>query len=124
MIRIKHNKDNTIHGTYRSPDITLKLLLENKSVCGNALKHKIDTFLEGDDGTLVFSFDGRVPNVMLKLERETNSYQVSFTRKMEIKKENMDDIVSLLQKMASACDSGICEDTSVSSSINLLAESR
>ena len=120
MIRVKHNKNNTIHGTYSSPNVTLKLLLENKPALANSLKHKIETFLEGSEGTLVFSFDGHVPNVLLRLDREADSYRVSLTKKIEVKKENMDGIVSMLTDMALACDSGPDEDPTGSSTNNLM----
>ena len=120
MHQIRHNKNNTIHGTYRSPNVTLKLLLENRPALAASLKHKIETFLEGSEGTLVFSFDGLVPNVLLKLERDADSYRVSLTKKMEVKKENMDGLVSMLSDMALACDSRPDEDPVPTSSNDLM----
>jgi hypothetical protein len=120
MHQIKHNKNNTIHGTYRSPNVTLKVLLENRPALAASLKHKIETFLEGSEGTLVFSFDDRVPNVLLKLERDADSYRVSLTKKMEVKKENMDGLVSMLSDMALACDSRPDDDPVPTSSNDLM----
>ena len=100
--------------------MTLKVLLENRPALAASLKHKIETFLEGSEGTLVFSFDDRVPNVLLKLERDTDSYRVSLTKKMEVKKENMDGLVSMLSDMALACDSRPDEDPVPTSSNDLM----
>jgi hypothetical protein len=119
MIQVKQNKNNTIHGTYRSPELTLKLLIENKPAIGNSLKHKIDAFLEGDNGVLVCPLNAKIPHAILKLDREKDSYQVTLIKKMEIQKENMSDIVSLLEKMASACDEVPSEDP-IGSFTNLL----
>jgi hypothetical protein len=123
MIRIKQNKDTSIHGTYRSGEVHLKLLLENNPELARTLQQKLETFVEGDEGTLVFSFNSRIPQGILKLERDRDSYQVSFTKKMEITKEHMDEIVSMLSQMSSACDKPTEDQPRVASSTNLLNES-
>jgi hypothetical protein len=105
MIRVHVNKDTSVHGTYKSKDVTLKLLMANKKSLGTLLCDKIDTFHEGDDGVFVFSFDnGDSPHTTLRLDKDINGEcQVSLTKKINISKEHLLQIESMLYQMANSC---------------------
>ena len=105
MIHVHVNKDTSIHGTYKSKDVTLKLLMSNKKSLGTLMGEKLDTFHEGDDGVFVFSFDtGKSPNITLRLDKDpSGECQVTLTKKMNISKEHLLEIESMLHQMANSC---------------------
>lgn len=121
MIRVKKNKDKSIHGTYKSKDMTLKLLLENKKTLAETLKHKIEIFRETDDAILTQSFN-YIRDYNIRLEKDCNNYTVSLTKTLKIDREHMDNIEKMLLEMIQTID-----DNSVAmesnSSTNLLLNS-
>lgn len=117
MIRVKENSDKTIHGTYKSKEMTLKLLLENKKSLAESLKHKIEIFQETDDAILNQSFN----NYSIRLEKDSGDYTISLTKKLNIKKENMDSIEKMLLDMAELVKDNTTPIDS-SSSTNLLLD--
>ena len=117
MIRVKENSDKTIHGTYKSKEMTLKLLLENKKSLAESLKHKIEIFQETDDAVLNQSFT----NYSIRLEKDSGDYTISLTKKLNIKKENMDSIEKMILDMAELVKDNITLVDS-SSSTNLLLD--
>jgi hypothetical protein len=117
MIRVKENSDKTIHGTYKSKEMTLKLLLENKKSLAESLKHKIEIFQETDDAVLNQSFT----NYSIRLEKDSGDYTISLTKKLNIKKENMDSVEKMILDMAELVkDNTTLVDSS--SSTNLLLD--
>jgi replicative superfamily II helicase len=117
MIRVKENSDKSIHGTYKSKEMTLKLLLENKKSLAESLKHKIEIFQETDDAVLNQSFT----NYSIRLEKDSGDYTISLTKKLNIKKENMDSIEKMILDMAELVkDNTTLVDSS--SSTNLLLD--
>jgi len=117
MIRVKENSDKTIHGTYKSKEMTLKLLLENKKSLAESLKHKIEIFQETDDAILNQSFT----NYSIRLEKDSGDYTISLTKKLNIKKENMDSVEKMILDMAELVkDNTTLVDSS--SSTNLLLD--
>ena len=117
MIRVKENSDKTIHGTYKSKEMTLKLLLENKKLLAECLKHKIEIFQETDDAVLNQSFT----NYSIRLEKDSGDYSISLTKKLNIKKENMDSVEKMILDMAELVkDNTTLVDSS--SSTNLLLD--
>jgi len=117
MIRVKENSDKTIHGTYKSKEMTLKLLLENKKSLAESLKHKIEIFQETDDAVLNQSFT----NYSIRLEKDSGDYSISLTKKLNIKKENMDSVEKMILDMAELVkDNTTLVDSS--SSTNLLLD--
>jgi len=117
MIRVKENSDKTIHGTYKSKEMTLKLLLENKKSLAESLKHKIEIFQETDDAVLNQSFT----NYSIRLEKDSGDYTISLTKKLNIKKENMDSVEKMILDMAELIkDNTTLVDSS--SSTNLLLD--
>jgi 23S rRNA-/tRNA-specific pseudouridylate synthase len=122
MIRIHINSDASVHGTYKSKDVTLKLLMENKTSLGALLNERIDAFQEGDEGAFVFSFDHRQPHTVLRLDKDASGEcVVSLTKKMRIPKENMRQIESMLHQMADACTVEHYPPSSTPSSTQLIA---
>jgi hypothetical protein len=122
MIRVHVNSDTSIHGTYKSKDVTLKLLMSNKKSLGTLLSGKLDAFHEGDDGVFVFSFDtGKSPDITLRLDKDTSGEcQVTLTKKMNISKEHLLEIESMLHQMANSCTIEESAPTGTLSSANLL----
>jgi K+/H+ antiporter YhaU regulatory subunit KhtT len=121
MIRVHVNKDTSVHGTYKSKDITLKLLMQNKTSLGALLNERIDAFQEGDEGSFVFSFDHREPCTTLRLDKDaTGECVVSLTKKMSVTKEHMSQIESMIHQMADACTLEHCAPPSPASSTQLL----
>jgi len=120
MLKVHKNKDKSIHGTYKSNDITLKLLLENRKVLGEQLKNKVELFQAEDDNTLQFSFDGKRSH-HLKLEKSNDEYKISLTKHLVVKKDSMIQVEKLLLEMAEQCteDDNVVMTNSTSSS-NLL----
>jgi DNA-binding ferritin-like protein len=117
MIRVKENSDKTIHGTYKSKEMTLKLLLENKKSLAESLKHKVEIFQETDDAVLNQSFT----NYSIRLEKDSGNYTISLTKKLNIKKENMDSVEKMILDMAELVkDNTTLLDSS--SSTNLLLD--
>lgn len=117
MIRIKENSDKTIHGTYKSKGVTLKLLLENKKSLAESLKHKIEIFQETDDAILNQSFG----KYSIRLEKDSGDYSISLTKTLNVKKEHMDSVEKMILDMAELVkDNTTPVDTS--SSTNLLLD--
>ena len=117
MIRVKENSDKSIHGTYKSKEMTLKLLLENKKSLAESLKHKIEIFQETGDAVLNQSFT----NYSIRLEKDSGDYTISLTKKLNIKKENMDSVEKMILDMAELVkDNTTLVDSS--SSTNLLLD--
>ena len=96
MIRIKENSDKTIHGTYKSKEMTLKLLLENKKSLAESLKHKIEIFQETDDAILNQSFG----KYSIRLEKDSGNYSITLTKTLNVKKEHMDSVEKMILDMA------------------------
>ena len=120
MLKVHKNKDKSIHGTYKSKDITLKLLLENRKVLGEQLKKKVELFQAEDDNILQFSFDCKTPH-HLKLEKSDDEYKISLTKYLVVKKDSMTEVEKLLLTMAEQCteDDNVVL-TNATSSSNLL----
>ena len=117
MIRIKENSDKTIHGTYKSKEITLKLLLENKKSLAESLKHKIEIFQETDDAILNQSFG----KYSIRLEKDSGNYSITLTKTLNVKKEHMDSVEKMILDMAELVkDNTTFVDSS--SSTNLLLD--
>jgi hypothetical protein len=117
MIRVKENSDKTIHGTYKSKGMTLKLLLENKKSLAESLKHKIEIFQETDDAILNQSFT----NYSIRLEKDSGDYTISLTKTLNVKKEDMDSVEKMILDMAELIkDNTTLVDSS--SSTNLLLD--
>ena len=117
MIRIKENSDRTIHGTYKSKEVTLKLLLENKKSLAESLKHKIEIFQETDDAILNQSFG----KYSIRLEKDSGNYSITLTKKLVVKKEHMDSVEKMILDMAELVkDNTTLVDSS--SSTNLLLD--
>ena len=120
MIRTHVNKDTSIHGTYKSKEVTLKLLMANNTSLGERLKQMVDVFREGEEGTLVFSFDNHEPQTFLRLDKDGDECQVSLTKKMTISKEHLTNIESMLEHMANECTLGGDVQPHATSSTDLL----
>ena len=117
MIRIKENSDKTIHGTYKSKEVTLKLLLENKKSLAESLKHKIEIFQETDDAILNQSFG----KYSIRLEKDSGNYSITLTKTLNVKKEHMDSVEKMILDMAELVkDNTTLVDSS--SSTNLLLD--
>ena len=117
MIRIKENSDRTIHGTYKSKEVTLKLLLENKKSLAESLKHKIEIFQETDDAILNQSFG----KYSIRLEKDSGNYSITLTKTLNVKKEHMDSVEKMILDMAELVkDNTTLVDSS--SSTNLLLD--
>lgn len=117
MIRIKENSDKTIHGTYKSKGMTFKLLLENKKSLAESLKHKIEIFQETDDAILNQSF----AKYSIRLEKDSGNYSITLTKKLDVKKEDMDSVEKMILDMAELVkDNTMPVDSS--SSTNLLLD--
>lgn len=117
MIRIKENSDKTIHGTYKSKEMTLKLLLENKKSLAESLKHKIEIFQETDDAILNQSFG----KYSIRLEKDSGNYSITLTKTLNVKKEHMDSVEKMILDMAELVkDNTTLVDSS--SSTNLLLD--
>jgi hypothetical protein len=98
MISTKINKDKSVHGVYKSKDITLKILIENKKTLANIIKKKLEIFRETDDATFTQTFNFK-HNYSLKLDKDSGKYSVSLTKNLDIQKENMDDIEKMILEM-------------------------
>lgn len=117
MIRVKENSDKTIHGTYKSKEMTFKLLLENKKSLAESLKHKIEIFQETDDAILNQSFS----KYSIRLEKDSGNYTISLTKTLNVKKEDMDSVEKMILDMAELVkDNTTLVDSS--SSTNLLLD--
>jgi len=121
MIHVQENSNKTIHGTYKSKEMTLKVLLPNKRLVADSLKRKVEIFQETDDAVLTTVFNNK-DECTLKLEKDSGTYAISFTKKIIIKKENMDMIEKMLLDMSNAV-SDTTELLNSSSSTNLLLDS-
>jgi hypothetical protein len=122
MLKVHTNKSGTVHGSYKCPELSLSLLTDGKQTTGDILKSKVEAFREGEDGVLVFSSDCK-RSYTVRLDRDKDSYKVSFTKTLNIKKENMDQIESLMLAIADACTANDTTEIgliSASSSTNLL----
>ena len=93
--------------------------MENK--LGAMLNERIDAFQEGDEGSFVFSVDTHNPRIVLRLEKDASGEcVVSLTKKMDITKEHMLQIESMLHQMADACTAEHYVPSSTSSSAQLI----
>jgi hypothetical protein len=122
MITIKKNKDKTLHGTYKTKEMTLKLLLDNKKTTAENLKHKIEIFRETDDAVLTHPFKCK-GDYNLRIEKDSGTYTISLTHTVNIKKENMDNIEKMLLEMIELVDDNTIPLLESSSHSNLLSNS-
>ena len=122
MIHVQVNTDTSVHGTYKSKEVTLKLLMSNKKSLGTLLSEKIETFQEGDDGVFIFSFDtGKSPHTTLRLDKDPDGEcHITLTKKMSVSKDHLLQIETMLQEMASLCTIEQSVPTGTLSSANLL----
>lgn len=121
MIRVHANKDTSIHGTYKSKEVTLKLLMENKTSLGEQLNQKVDIFHEGEEGTFVCSFNNCIYQTVLRLDKDGgDTCEISLTKKMTISKDHLPHIESMLKQMGDACTIETQTHPAATSSTDLL----
>jgi hypothetical protein len=119
MIRVRENKNNTIHGTYKSKDVTLKVLIKNDVAHAENIQTRLETFRETDVGVVNLSLEGCV----LKLDKDVDTCTVSLTKTLSVSKEHMIQLEGLLLQMCSTATENPVKMVTASSSTDLLHKS-
>ena len=116
MIRVHKNKNDTIHGAYKSKDVTLKVLMKNDTVHAEHIKTRVEAFRETDCGTISLPLE----RCVLKLDKDADMCTISLTKTLTVTKEHMDQIEKMLIEMCDATTIHQASTTTASSSSNLL----
>lgn len=119
MIHVHKNKNNTIHGTYKAKDMTLKVLMKNDVAHAENIKTRLEMFRETDTGVINLSLEG----CSVKLDKDADTRTVSLTKTLSVSNEHMARIEEVLLQMCSAATHNPITLTHASSSTTLLHQS-
>jgi hypothetical protein len=97
MIRVHVNKNDTVHATYKSKDVTLKVLMKNDVTHAGMLKTRVEGFRESECATISLPLE----RCVLKLDKDMDVCTVSLTKTVTIPK---DDMMSIEQMLLQLCD--------------------
>ncbi len=115
---IHKNKNGTIHGTYKTKQVTLKVLMKNDVTQAENIKSRIETFRETDTGVLTLPLEGCV----LKFEKDAGTCEISMIKKLTVPIGHLNGIEDMLTEMCAAADKTAVHMPAVSSATNLLTE--
>lgn len=115
---IRKKKNDTVHGTYKTKQVTLKVLMKNDMTHAENIKSRIEAFRETDTGAITLPLEG----CLLKFDKDAGTCDISMTKKVTVPIGHLSGIEDMILQMCATTDKNPAHMTGVTSGTNLLVE--